>query len=84
MTIQADIEGRLADAFSLSFIEVVNESFMHNVPPGSESHFKVTLASPDFAKTRKVKRHQMVYAAVGDDMPLIHALSIAAKAPSEA
>ena len=77
MTIQADIEGRLADAFSLSFIEVVNESFMHNVPPGSESHFKVTLASPDFAKTRKVKRHQMVYGVLLDLLAgPVHALAL--------
>ena len=36
-----------------------------------------------FEGVRSLKRHQMVYAAVGDDMPLIHALSINARAPGE-
>ena len=34
---------------------------MHNVPPGSESHFKVTLVSDKFDGLRLVKRHQEVY-----------------------
>ena len=33
------------DPFVLS---VVNESSMHNVPKGSESHFKVLIVSDDF------------------------------------
>lgn len=30
---------------SPSHLEVVNESYMHNVPKGSESHFKVLVVS---------------------------------------
>ena len=29
-------------------LEVVNESYMHNVPKGSETHFKVLVVSPQF------------------------------------
>ena len=59
--IQDQVEQRLADHFSPSFAEIVNESHMHNVPPDSESHFKVTLVSDVFAGLRLVKRHQEVY-----------------------
>ena len=31
---------------------------MHNVPPGSESHFKVIIISDDFVGQSLVKRHQ--------------------------
>jgi BolA protein len=43
MTIQANIEAKITDALSPEFLEVANESHMHNVPPDSESHFKVTV-----------------------------------------
>ena len=29
-------------------LELVNESFMHSVPPGSESHFKAVIVSDEF------------------------------------
>ena len=30
------------------FRQVINESYMHNVPKGSETHFKVVVVSPEF------------------------------------
>ena len=27
---------------------MINESYMHNVPKGSETHFKVVVVSPEF------------------------------------
>ena len=41
-TIQNLVERLIATHFDPVFVEIVNESHMHNVPPGSESHFKVT------------------------------------------
>jgi stress-induced morphogen len=32
---------------------------------------------------RSLKRHQMVYSAIGDDMQKVHALSISARSPGE-
>lgn len=29
-------------------LELLNESYMHNVPKGSETHFKVVIVSPEF------------------------------------
>ena len=48
-----------------------------------ESHFDLVIQSEAFAGVRGLKRHQMVYAALGDDMKAIHALSIKALAPGE-
>jgi len=55
-----------------------NESSMHNVPPNSESHFKLIIASDDFIKLSKVKRHQLIYQILSKVMSEIHALSIQA------
>ena len=41
MIVQKLIEQKLVDAIPLQGIEIINESHMHNVPPGSESHFKI-------------------------------------------
>ncbi len=35
------IQQKLTTAFSPEHLEVLNESHMHSVPPGSETHFKV-------------------------------------------
>jgi BolA protein len=37
MTVQQSIETKIATTLSPSHLEVVNESHMHSVPPGSES-----------------------------------------------
>ena len=82
--IQEQVEQRLTEHFSPFFSEIVNESHMHNVPPGSESHFKVTLVSDVFAGLRLVKRHQEVYRIL---QPLIgspiHALALHTYTESE-
>ena len=82
--IQDQVEQRLTEHFSPFFAEIVNESRMHNVPPGSESHFKVTLVSDAFADLRLVKRHQAVYRVL---QPLIgspiHALALHTYTESE-
>ncbi|MGB1984463.1 MAG: BolA family protein [Porticoccaceae bacterium] len=39
---------KLEEAFSPVYLDVINESASHNVPDGSESHFKVVLVSQHF------------------------------------
>jgi BolA protein len=41
MIIQQAITEKLQTALVPAHLDVINESHMHNVPPGSESHFKV-------------------------------------------
>ncbi len=76
MIIQASITAKLAE-LSPSHLEVVNESRQHNVPPNSETHFKVVVVSDQFAEKRKVARHQMVYSLVAEELAgPVHALAL--------
>ncbi|MCF7982337.1 MAG: BolA/IbaG family iron-sulfur metabolism protein [Pseudomonadales bacterium] len=77
MSVKDVIETKLKEAFQPSHLQVINESFRHSVPPGSESHFKVTLVSADFLGSTAVKRHQMVYQLLADELKNgIHALAL--------
>ncbi len=77
MSVNETIEQKLNEVFSPIHINVENESYRHNVPPGSESHFKVTLVSDDFESLSVVKRHQKVYQLLGAELQAgIHALAL--------
>jgi BolA protein len=83
--IMGDIQNALHQAMqSLQpvHLELVNESFMHSVPPGSESHFKAVIVSDEFASLNAVKRHQAVYRSLGDLMSSIHALALRTRRPN--
>jgi stress-induced morphogen len=45
-------------------------------PAGDGEHIEVQVASPAFAGRGLVDQHRMVYAALGDLMPRIHALQL--------
>ncbi|MBF0280722.1 MAG: BolA family transcriptional regulator [SAR324 cluster bacterium] len=84
MTIQENIERKLEADLSPIHLEVLNESHKHNVPPGSESHFKVIIVSEKFEKKSLVEQHQLVNQILADDLAgPVHALSIQAKTPSQ-
>ena len=71
------IEEKLADAFALDHLEVINESSGHNVPAGSESHFKVVLVADVFAEMSRIARHRAVHEVLSDEMAgSVHALAI--------
>ena len=71
------IEQRLADAFAPAHLEVVNESGNHNVPEGSETHFKVVLVSSAFEGQRLIARHRAVNAVLADALAAgVHALAM--------
>lgn len=77
VTIKETIEHKLLEAFKPSYCDVVNESNNHNVPPGSESHFKVIIVSNVFENKRLIKRHRLVNAALSEELAeKIHALAI--------
>lgn len=84
MNIQTAIVSKLKEHFSPEHLEVINESHMHNVPPGSESHFKVVLACTAFGGVRQVQRHQQVYKVLSEEMSgKIHALALHTYSPEE-
>ena len=77
MKVQTQIEEKLNAKLELDFSEVVNESHMHNVPAGSESHFKLVLVAGDFDGLSLVKRHQLIYKILGDELKgEVHALAL--------
>jgi stress-induced morphogen len=75
--IESRIVAKLTETFRPSHLQVFNESHMHSVPPGSESHFKVVIATDSFANKRQVQRHQAVYACLADELRSgVHALAL--------
>ncbi len=77
MIVKRSIEKKIRAALDVDHLEVVNESHNHNVPPGSESHFKVTIVSSDFNQVGKVARHQRVYGLLADELAgAVHALAL--------
>ena len=71
------IEQKLGLGLELVHLEVVNESANHNVPPGSESHFKVILVSECFDGQRLLARHRKVNELLAEELAEhVHALSI--------
>ncbi len=77
MQVQKAIETKLSAAFPAAHLDVVNESSMHNVPPGSESHFKVVLVSEAFEGQTRVGRHRTVNALLAEELEgPVHALSL--------
>ncbi len=77
MTVAAIIEQKLLDAFQPSHLDVINESNNHNVPPGSESHFKVVIVAKAFENERLIKRHRLVNAVLSEELAeKIHALAL--------
>lgn len=84
MTIQEQIEQKIQQAIQPDFLEVINESHMHNVPAGSESHFKVTVVSGDFQGIRLIARHQRINGILAEELNgKIHALALHTLTPEE-
>lgn len=73
---QLQIEEKLNQALNIHFLEVVNETHMHNVPADAESHFKVTIVSDDFEGKMLVARHRSVNQILVAELQQIHALAL--------
>ena len=81
---QENIETILKQALSPAFLSVENESHMHAVPPNSETHFKVVIASDVFEGKRLVQRHQQIYGLLQAQLKSgVHALALHTYTPVE-
>ena len=85
---KSEIEKKLQEAFSPLYLKVEDESDLHvghgNYKPGGESHFKVTLISASFKDLNRIKRHQMVYACLEEELKNgVHALRLKTLSPEE-
>lgn len=78
------IQTKLHQQLSPKHLDVINESYMHNVAPGSESHFKVIVVSEQFEGLRLIARHRIINQTLADELAKhIHALAIHTYTPSE-
>ena len=71
-----EVRRRLEAKLPGARIEVAN-------PAGDGEHLEVHVASPQFAGLGLVEQHRMVYAALGDLMPRIHAVQLRTEADAE-
>ena len=74
MTTPESIRASLTGGLACHHVEVA----------GDGQHFEAVIVSPAFEGLSRIKRHQLVYAALGDRMrEEIHALSMTTLTPSE-
>lgn len=82
--VEQAIKTKLIHSLEPQHLEVHNESHMHAVPPGAESHFRVLVVSPHFEGLSLLKRHRLVNEALRDELSSsVHALAIQAKTPQQ-
>jgi len=79
------MDSLLRQAFNIHNLEIEDQSHLHAGHAGAKDgkgHFRVLIVADEFAGLSPIKRHQLVYAAVGDMMNTdIHALIIDAQPP---
>ena len=82
-----EIRRLLEETFSPEALEIIDESHKHAGHAGAKSgkgHFDVMIVAKAFSGQALLKRHRMIYEALGDLMQTdIHALSISAHSPDE-
>jgi len=84
MTLQQTIEQKIAEGLKPVHLVVENESHMHNVPAGSESHFKVTVVAEQFEGKLPLARHRILNALLSEELAgRVHALSMHTLTPAE-
>lgn len=84
MGMQEQIARKLTDGLAPAHLEVINESHGHNVPAGSESHFRVIVVAEAFDGKSRVARHRAINALLAEELAGgIHALAIEAVTPAQ-
>ncbi|XP_048761938.1 DNA-binding transcriptional regulator BolA-like [Ostrea edulis] len=82
--VEESISKKLASKFQPQHLEVINESSKHNVPKGSETHFKVIVISDEFEGMPLIQRHRLVNEILKEELENgVHALSILAKTQAQ-
>lgn len=81
MGLDIEIKAALQAAFAANTLEVINESAQHAGHSGDdgsgESHWRIVISAPEFAKMTRIARHRAIHTALGPDIiGRIHALAI--------
>lgn len=84
MTRRLRIEDRLRAHLSPAHLEIEDESHMHSVPAGAESHFKIIVVSPRFEGLPLIARQRLVNEALADELRGgLHALAMKTLTPAQ-
>ena len=77
MSMRHSIESKIIAELSPDHLEVIDESHMHAVPPGAESHFKLIIVSEKFGDEPLIRRHRRVNFILAAELDGgLHALSL--------
>jgi BolA protein len=81
---QDTIQDKLTAALNPEVLDIINETYRHNVPADAESHFKVIAVSNLFEGKMLIARHRMINEALSEELAGgIHALSLHTMTPAE-
>jgi BolA protein len=81
--VETTIESKVVAALRPVHLELLNESHMH-AGPRTDSHFKLVAVAAAFEGLSKVKRHQLVYRLLGEELGgPVHALALHLYSPAE-
>ncbi len=84
MSLQRQMEAKLVAGLAPERLRLDNESHMHAVKPGSETHFNLIVVAAAFEGLSRVDRQRRVYALVADEMRAgVHALTMKTLTPAE-
>jgi len=82
--VEQRIFNKLQEILCPEHLEVLNESSGHNVPRGSETHFKVVVVTEVFEGKSLLQRHRLINEALREELQgPVHALSIVGKTPDQ-
>lgn len=88
MTVKAEIERKLTEAFQPASLRVVDDSDKHSghvgARPEGETHFRVHMVSSAFDSMNRIERQRAVYAVLADEMAdRVHALQLRLSSATE-
>ncbi|MES2614698.1 MAG: BolA/IbaG family iron-sulfur metabolism protein [Bdellovibrionota bacterium] len=83
MSILNSIEEKIKSNLHPTHLKVENESHLHSVPKGSETHFKIEVVTLHFEKKKLLERHRMVNGVIADEISKIRACALHTFTPAE-
>ena len=84
MSLQRRIEDKLLAGLEPARMRLDNESHMHAVAPGSETHFNLIVVADAFEGLCRLDRQRRVYALLAEEMrDGVHALTMKTLTPAE-
>lgn len=84
MSRQQRIHDILSTNLTPSLLDIQNETHLHSVPKGSESHFNVVIVTKQFDGLSRISRHRRVNQLIHDEFSKgLHALSLHLYSPKE-